>query len=162
MTSLGGVNKVVVTDTAPEAMVPEPRESVPLVKVIVPVTPAGTDAVIVTEPPKVLGFGDVVTVTVGVALLTTWTTTFDVSELYCAVMLCEPAARAEVVNVATPPEIAPAPMLVAPSKNVMVPVLVGSAVAVKVTDCPKVEGFGDELSVTLETVSVSELEVLGL
>ena len=87
MTSLGGVNRVVVTDAAPEAMVPEPSASVPLVKVTVPVTPAGTDAVIVTEPPKVLGLGVVVTVTVGVALLTTWTTTFETSELYCAVIL---------------------------------------------------------------------------
>jgi hypothetical protein len=81
MTSLGGVNKVVLMDTEPEAIVPEPRESEPLVKAIVPVTPEGTDAVIVTEPPNVLGFGDDDTVTVVVALLTTWTTTLDVSEL---------------------------------------------------------------------------------
>ena len=63
MTSLGGVNKVVVTDAAPEAMVPEPRASVPLVAVMgplprvtpplvmvmVPVGPLGTEAVIVTD-----------------------------------------------------------------------------------------------------------------
>ena len=162
MTSLGGVNRVVVTDTVPEAMVPEPRESVPLVKVIVPVTPEGTDAVIVTEPPKVLGLGVVVTVTVGVALLTTWTTTFDVSELYCAVMLCAPAARLEVENTATPLTIALAPMLVPPSKKVTLPVLLASTVAVKVTDWPKVEGFSEELSVTVETVIVDALEVLEL
>ena len=70
MTSLGGARAVVVTDTTPEAIVPEPRARVPLVNVMVPVTPAGTDAVIVTEPPNVLG-PEVVTVTVGVALLTT-------------------------------------------------------------------------------------------
>ena len=71
MTSLGAVNKVVVTDTVPEAIIPEPSGNPPLVKLIVPVAPAGTEAVIVTESPKVLGFGDEVTVTVGVALLTT-------------------------------------------------------------------------------------------
>lgn len=162
MTSLGGVNKVVVTDAAPEAMVPEPRASVPLVKVTVPVTPAGTDAVIVTEPPKVLGLGEVDTATVVVALLTTWTTTFDVSELYCAVTLCAPTARLEVENTATPLTIALAPMLVPPSKKVTLPVLLGSTVAVKVTDWPKVEGFSEELSVTVETVIVDALEVLEL
>jgi hypothetical protein len=70
MTSLGGARTVVVMDTEPLTMVPEPREVVPLVKLTVPVTPEGTDAVIVTEPPYVLG-PEVVTVTVGVALLTT-------------------------------------------------------------------------------------------
>jgi hypothetical protein len=70
MTSLGAVNEVVVTDTVPEEMIPEPSGSPPLVKVIVPVAPVGTEAVIVTEPPKVLGLGDEATVTVGVALLT--------------------------------------------------------------------------------------------
>jgi hypothetical protein len=51
MRSLGAGNAVVVTDTVPELMVPEPSVRVPLVKVIVPVTPAGTVAVIVTESP---------------------------------------------------------------------------------------------------------------
>ena len=49
--SLGGVNAVVVIDTVPPLMVPEPSVTVPLVKVIVPVTPDGTVAVIVTESP---------------------------------------------------------------------------------------------------------------
>ena len=70
MTSLGGAKTVVVTDTVPDAIVPEPKESEPLVNVIVPVTPEGTDAVMVTEPPNVLA-PEVVTVTAGVALLTT-------------------------------------------------------------------------------------------
>jgi hypothetical protein len=115
-------------------MIPEPRGSAPLVKLIVPVAPLGTEAVIVTESPKVLGLGDEVTVTVGVALLTTWTTIFDVSELYCEVILCAPTASVEVVNTATPAEIVPDPMLVDPSRKVTVPVLLGSTVAVKVTD----------------------------
>lgn len=46
--SLGGVNRLVVTDIEPEEIVTGPSEIVPLVRVIVPVAPAGTDAVIVT------------------------------------------------------------------------------------------------------------------
>ncbi len=133
MTSLGGASAVVVTDTEPEVIVPEPRVSPPLVKVMVPVTPAGTDPVIVTVPPKVLG-PDVVTVTVGVALLTTWTSTADVEELYCAVILWVPTARLEVVNDAELPEMSPVPITVAPSRKLIVPVLLGGTVAVKVTD----------------------------
>ena len=51
MTSLGGVRTLVVMDTVPLTMVPEPREVAPLVKITVPVTPEGTDAVIVTGLP---------------------------------------------------------------------------------------------------------------
>ena len=51
MTSLGAGNAEVVIDAVPELMVPEPSVTVPLVKVIVPVTPVGTVAVIVTESP---------------------------------------------------------------------------------------------------------------
>ena len=133
MRSLGGASTVVVTDTEPEEIVPEPRASVPLVKVIVPVTPLGTDAVIVTVPPKVLG-PEVVTVTAGVALLTTWASTADVEELYCAVILCVPTERLEVVNVAVEPEMRPDPITVEPSRKVMLPVLLGGTVAVNVTD----------------------------
>jgi len=70
MTSLGAGNAEVVIETVPELMGPEPSVRVPLVKVIVPVTPAGTVAVIVTGSPYVLG-PEVFTVTVGLALLTT-------------------------------------------------------------------------------------------
>jgi hypothetical protein len=135
MRSLGGVSKVVVTDTAPEAMVPEPRVSAPLVKVIVPVTPEGTVAVIVTASPKVLGLGDAVTVTAGVVLLTTWTSKFEVSVLNLAVILCAPTRRVEVVNVAVVPEITPVPRVVVPSRKVTVPDVAEGKVAVKVTDC---------------------------
>ena len=51
MRSLGGGNAEVVIDTVPEARVPEPSARVPLVKMIEPVTPTGTVAVIVTESP---------------------------------------------------------------------------------------------------------------
>ncbi len=50
-------------------MVPLPRVTPPLVIVMVPVGPFGTDAVIVTDWPKVVG-PEVLTVTVGVAFAT--------------------------------------------------------------------------------------------
>ena len=105
---------------------------------------------------------EVETVTVGVTLLTTWTSTAEVLELNCAVMLCDSTARVEVVSVAVEPEIVPVPMLVVPSKKVTVPVLPEGTVAVKVTDCKYVEGLGEEPSRMLETVAVTLLDVLGL
>jgi hypothetical protein len=62
---------VVVTVTVPlaEVMVPLPNVTPPLVIVMVPVGPAGTEAVIVTGLPKMLGPG-VFTVSVGVAFAT--------------------------------------------------------------------------------------------
>jgi hypothetical protein len=39
----------VFIDTEPEEIVPDPRESEPLVRVIVPVASVGTDAVIMTD-----------------------------------------------------------------------------------------------------------------
>ena len=70
-----------------------------------------------------------------------------------------PAAKADVVKVATPPLSVLVPMELPPSRNVTVPVGVPVAganaviVAVKVTDCPKSEGFCDEVT----TVVVSAL-----
>jgi len=52
-------------------IVPEPRVTPPLVTVTVPVVPMGRVVVMVTGLPTVLEPG-VVTVTVGVALLTVW------------------------------------------------------------------------------------------
>lgn len=62
-------NVVVLTVTVPleEVMVPLPSVDPPLVIVMVPVGPVGTEAVIVTDWPKMLGPG-VLTVTVGLAL----------------------------------------------------------------------------------------------
>jgi hypothetical protein len=63
-----------------------------------------------------------------------------------------PTARADVVNVATPPMIVPDPIGPPPSRNVTVPVGVpapggtAATVAVKVTDWPKTEGFTDEVT----------------
>ena len=61
-------------------------------------------------------------------------------------------ASDEIANVAAPPLRVPVPSVVLPSLNVTVPVgvpLAGAAavtVAVKVTDCPKTEGFADEVT----------------
>ena len=60
---------LVVMVRIPLTTVPVPRVTPPLIIVTVPVTPVGTVAVMVTGEPKVLG-PEVVTVTVGVALVT--------------------------------------------------------------------------------------------
>jgi hypothetical protein len=68
-------------------------------------------------------------------------------------MLCEPALSEEVVKVACPEALSvPVPSVVAPSLKVTVPLgvpppLAGVTVAVKVTACPTVLGFGDDDSV---------------
>ena len=103
-------NVVVVTVTVPleEVIVPLPSVTPPLVIVMVPVGPTGTEAVIVTDWPKILE-PEVLTVTDGVALLTTWTSTPELSEFNCAVILCDPTDRVDVVNVAVVPVITPLP-----------------------------------------------------
>jgi hypothetical protein len=60
-----------------------------------------------------------------------------------------PAARVEVVKVATPLVSVPAPSFAVPFINVTLPVgfpLDAETVAVNVSDCPKVEGFRDEVT----------------
>jgi hypothetical protein len=152
---------VIVTVPLEDVMVPLPRVTPPLVIVMVPVGPVGTEAVIVTDWPKVLEPG-VLTVTVGVVLLTTWSSTLEVSELNFAVILCDPTSRVAVVKVAVLPKITPVPMVVEPSRKVTVPVFPEGKVAVKMTDCVYVEGLAEELRTTLETVAVTVFEVLGL
>lgn len=67
---------------------------------------------------------------------------------YFAVIECEPALRAEVVNVALPALRVPLPIELAPSRNETVPDGVPGelllTVAVKVTDWPVVDGFADD------------------
>ena len=74
-----------------------------------------------------------------------------------------------VVNVATPPDNVPVPRVVAPSRNVTVPVGVPPdpvTVAVKVTDCPETVGltldYTTVVVLTLFTVCVSAVLVLVL
>ena len=65
---------------------------------------------------------------------------------------CAPAASVEVVKVAVAPESAAVPSVVAPSKNVTVPVgvpapgAVTDTVAVIVTDWPKTDGLTFEVA----------------
>jgi len=82
-------------------------------------------------------------------------------------MECAPTAREAVVSVAMPEESSvPVPRLVAPSRNVTVPVGMPTGeltVAVKVTDWPKVDGFAEDTRTVvvagLSTVNVAALEV---
>jgi hypothetical protein len=69
--------------TAPVAGLIEPDafKPPPLVNVTVPVVPIGRVAVMVTAAPKVLG-PEVVTATIGVALLTTCTKLADAALLF--------------------------------------------------------------------------------
>ena len=76
----------------------------------------------------------------------------------------EPPARLEAEKVATPLTLRPdEPRVVLPSLNVTLPVGVpgpdaGATVAVKVTDCPYVEGSGDEPSVVVVAASATPQE----
>src|SRR6266704_5010 len=82
-------------------------------------------------------------------------------------MECAPTAREAVVSVAMPEESSvPVPRLVAPSRNVTVPVGMPTGeltVAVKVTGWPKVDGFAEDTRAVvvagLITVNVAALEV---
>ncbi len=84
-------------------------------------------------------------------------------------MECAPTAREAVVSVAMPEESSvPVPRLLAPSRNVTVPVGMPAGeltVAVKVTGWPKTLGFAEEIAVTvvaaLFTVCDNGEELLG-
>jgi hypothetical protein len=65
----GSVVVVIVTVPLEEVTVPLPNVTPALVTVMVPVGPVGTEAVIVTDWPKMLGPG-ALTVTVGLAFAT--------------------------------------------------------------------------------------------
>jgi len=86
---------------------------------------------------------------------TTWLSADEVlpakfaSPPYTAVIECEPAVSAVVVNVACAlPLRAPVPSVVAPSMNVTVPLGVpeplGVTVAVSITDWPKTDGLTED------------------
>ena len=146
----------------PAVIVPVPMAVAPSLNVTVPVgvpTPVAvvvTVAVKVTAFPTVEGFKEDVTAVVVVFLFTTWLTAAEVlvrkvaSPPYTAVMEWVPAVSAEVEKVATPAVSVPVPSTAAPSLKVTVPLGVPVAVlltvAVKVTDCPTLEGLGDEVN----------------
>ena len=82
-------------------------------------------------------------------------------------MVCDATLSDDVAKVATPePLRATVPSTVAPSENVTLPAGVPPAevtVAVKVTDCPEVDGLSDDVSaVEVEAVTfcASALELL--
>ena len=67
-------------------------------------------------------------------------------------MLCVPAVRLDVWNVAAPELSVPVPSFVVPSRKVTVPVgepPLEAIVPVKVTACPVVAGFSEEVRVAL-------------
>ena len=72
-----------------------------------------------------------------------------------AVMVWLPAESVEVANVAVPFVSVPVPRVVAPSAKVTVPDgvplpgAVAATVAVNVTVCPEIEGFGEEVSASV-------------
>ena len=79
----------------------------------------------------------------------------------------EPAASVAVPYVALPLLSVPVPRVVVPLRKVTVPVAAeGVTVAVKVTEEPYVDGFAEEVRVTVEvallTVCVNAVDVLEL
>src|SRR3954447_7961335 len=138
-----------------------PRVVAPSLKVTDPsltgVPPAVTVAVKVTDWPKLDGFGAEPRSVVVAAWLTTWSTVpvvpaESVGPEQGAVMVWLPALSDEVLNVAVPagPSGTGPPRVVPPSVKVTVPEVSGLppavTVAVKVTDWPKVDGFGAEVT----------------
>jgi hypothetical protein len=114
-------------------------------------------------PPALVNAGEMLPATgAGFAgsAFTTWLKELDVlaakfeSPLYAAVMVSVPCGSAVVVKPAELPVRDALPRLVLPLLNVMVPVTVPpncpETVAVKVTDWPELEGFGEEVNVVLE------------
>jgi len=122
-----------------------------------------TVAVKVTDCPNVDGLGAEVTA-VDVAPCTICAAAVPllpaklVPSVNVAVMLWLPTARFVVLNVATPLALTATAEanVVAPSVNFTVPLgvpVVAVTVAVNVTDCPKLDGFGAELTAVLVAVS---------
>ena len=79
--------------------------------------------------------------------------------MYMAVIEFEPKLRVEVVNVATPaPFNVTSPRGAPPLKKVTSPVGVPSeavTVAVNVTDWPKLDGFGDEVTDVVDVAAAT-------
>lgn len=142
---VANVAEPLLSATGPEMAV------VPSKKVTVPEAFAGvTAARKVTGVPalKVSSFPAVVSVSVVLALATFTVSAADVaplkfaSPLYCAVMECDPAPRAEVLMEAVPALRGTLPEMGEPlSKKVTVPdALAGATLAVKVSELPNVGG----------------------
>ena len=167
----------------PTPTVPVPRLVAPSKNVTVPdglPAPgaiAATVAVKVTDCPNTDGFGAEVRLVVVPVLLTTWVGSVPLLPLklpsppYTAETVCEPIDNDDVLNVATPPLDATAvgvPSIVKVTIPVGVPTpgSIGAIVAVKVTLCPKIDGFTDDTTLVvvlaLLTVCVGSVPLLVL
>ena len=165
----------VASVATPLVMVLVAIDTPPSLKVTVPdgvPTPDVVVAVKVTEVPNVDGFNEEPSAMATFALLTVCDNAAEVlalklvSPLYTAVMEWVVTDNDEVAKVATPPVIVLVASVVPPSLKVTVPVGVPApevVVAVKVTDCPKFDGFNDEPSAiatfALLTVNVCAVDV---
>jgi hypothetical protein len=166
---LAAASELVVNVAVPPDRVLVPSVVLPSLNVTVPVgLPApgaetATVAVKVTLCPTTDGLSDEVTVVVVLALFTTWVNTALVlplkleSPLYFAVIEWDPTDSVLVMKVVEPDARVPVPRVVVPSRKVTVPVgvpvpEVGATVAVNVTDCPKTDGFADDVTVVVVPV----------
>jgi hypothetical protein len=155
----GRVVVVMVTVPVVGFTVPEPRAVPPLVIVIVPVVPGGTVAVIVTGLPYVLD-PEVVTTTVGVALLTIWVRVAVavlslVSPLYVAVIVLDPNGKVVLLTAATPLIKVEVPSTFDPLVKVTVPVALEGTTAVKTTNWFAADGLIDEESASIGVALVT-------
>jgi hypothetical protein len=169
----------VLTFAVPPVRVTVPRLAPAFLNVTVPLgVPPEADvtvAVKLTLSPKLEGFVLDSSVVVVANFPTTCVSTAEVlvrnavSPAYFAVMECEPTVRDDVVKVALPPASGAVPRVAAlflnvtssPSGGAMEPAL---TVAVKVTDCPSLLGFNEDVTTVvvadLLTVCVSTADVL--
>lgn len=102
-------------------------------------------------PPMVKSGGGVLTVCVNAAEVLAMNVA---SPEYFAVIECDPAVRVEVAKVACAvASRAPVPSVLVPSRNVTLPVGVPAdalvTAAVKVTACPVVAGFAEDVTVVV-------------
>src|SRR5688572_14756673 len=153
---------------------PQPGSDTPALRTsTVPVgTPADpeTAAVKLTIVPASAGLMEATSPIVGLILLTTCDTVFEVLPEYVAfpeytpVIDCVPLASAVVAQVATPEPLSaavPQPVMVVPlARKLTVPAGVPElpvTVAVKVTDWPTLEGLTDDVSAVLLAASTTQL-----
>jgi hypothetical protein len=133
------INVLVVRIAWPLFKVPVPRIVAPSRNVIVPVTPAGTVAVKVTDWLTIEGLRDEAMAIVGVTFPTVTTVAPEVTGLLfvspdvVAVMGSVPIGKDGTVIVAIPPTMGAVPIGVVPLENVTVPVTPGGTVSVIVT-----------------------------
>jgi len=138
--------------------------------VAVPLVPV-TEAVNVTFLSWSTGFADAESATVGLTFTGAVTTcesaaeelvAYAVAPLYCATIECVAAESDEIAQVAWPEAFTATPLQIAAASDMKFTVPVDGVpaglvtVAVKVTDCPDVDGFTDELTTVVVGYGVFE------